>query len=149
MPQAYLSEVQKPGQAVNPLFRFLGVEILEISPEQAVLHLPFRPEFVQGAGVVAGGVLAALADEAMAHVVLANLPPGRQTATIEMSVRYFRPVLRSALTAKARLVNAGRRILSVEALLFDDRQRQVAKAGGSFFVIAVEENKAPRPDAQT
>lgn len=143
MPQEYLSEVQKAGQAVNPLFRFLGVEILEISQEQTVLHLRFRPEFIQGAGVVAGGVLAALADEAMAHVVLANLPPGRRTATIEMSMRFFRPVHESGLTARARLVNPGRRILSVEALLFDDRQRQVAKGAGSFFIIEGEGINAP------
>lgn len=139
MPQSYLSDVRKPGQTVNPLFGFLGVVILEIGSEQTVLRLPFRQEFVQGAGVVAGGIVAALADEAMAHVVLANLPKGCQTATIEMSVRYFRPVLESGLTATARLVNAGRRILSVEAMLHDDRQRQVAKAGGSFFIIQPKE----------
>ncbi len=139
MPQIYLSEVQKPGQVVNPLFTFLGVEIVEISAAQAVLRLPFRPELIQGAGVVAGGVMAALADEAMAHVVLANLSEGRQTATIDLSMRYFRPVRQGGLTATARLVNAGRRILSVEAVLLDDRQRQVAKAGGSFFVIEAKE----------
>ena len=58
-----------------------------------VLRLACKPEFVQGAGAVAGGVVAALADEAMAHVVLANLAEGQKTATIEMTVRYFRPVL--------------------------------------------------------
>ena len=146
MPEEYLLEVRKNGQTVNPLFGFLGVEILEISADQAVLRLPFRPEFVQGAGVVAGGVLAALADEAMAHVVLANLanlPQGRKTATIEMSVRYFRPVHEGGVTARARLVNAGRRILSVEATVSDDRERQVCKAEGSFFIIEKQGAQAP------
>ena len=135
MPANYLEEVLKPGQAVNPLFAFLGVGTVEIGPERVVLELPFRPEFIQGAGAVAGGVVAALADEAMAHVVLANLAQGQKTATIEMTVRYFRPVLKSSLTAVAVLVNKGRRIISAEALVTDGENRQVAKAGGSFFVI--------------
>lgn len=135
MPQQYLDNVLKPGQAVNPLFAFLGVVPISIGRDKAVLELPFRPEFVQGGGVMAGGLLAALADEAMAHVVLANLEPGRRTATVEMSVRYFRPVLEGGLTATATLVHAGRRILSAEALVEDAKGRLAAKASGSFFVI--------------
>lgn len=135
MPQQYLDNVLKPGQAVNPLFAFLGVVPRSIGRDKAVLELPFRPEFVQGGGVMAGGLLAALADEAMAHVVLANLEPGRKTATVEMSVRYFRPVLEGRLTATATLVHAGRRILSAEALVEDAKGRLAAKVSGSFFVI--------------
>lgn len=135
MPAKYLDAVRQPGQTVNPLFAFLGVDIKEAGPDRAVLELPFRPEFIQGAGAVAGGVVAALADEAMAHVVLANLAAGQKTATVEMTVRYFRPVLESGLTAVAVLVNKGRRIISAEALVTDAKNRQVAKAGGSFFVL--------------
>ena len=135
MPAAYLDAVRQPGQTVNPLFAFLGISLKEASLERAVLELPFRPEFLQGAGVVAGGMVAALADEAMAHVVLANLEPGQKTATVEMTVRYFRPVLESGLTAVAILVNKGRRIISAEVLVTDAKNRQVAKASGSFFVL--------------
>lgn len=138
MVSRYLDAVREPGQTVNPLFAFLGVALKQVGPERAVLELPFRPEFVQGAGAVAGGVMAALADEAMAHVVLANLEDGQQTATIEMAVRYFRPALKSGLTAVAVLVNKGRRIISAEAVVTDARNRQVAKASGSFFVLEAE-----------
>jgi uncharacterized protein (TIGR00369 family) len=135
MSSRYLDAIQKSGQTVNPLFTFLGVEFKEVGPERVVLALPFKPEFIQGAGAVAGGVVAALADEAMAHVVLANLGEGQKTATIEMTVRYFRPVLKDGITAVAQLVNKGRRIISAEAVVTDSKNRQVAKAGGSFFVL--------------
>lgn len=141
MTTAYLEAVLKPGQAVNPLFDFLGISVLEIGPERVVLQAPFRPEFIQGAGAVAGGIVAALADEAMAHVVLANLEQGEKTATIEMTMRYFRPVLTSGLSATATLVNKGRRIISAEALVTDDAGRLVGKTGGSFFVIAPSGSK--------
>lgn len=135
MPSRYLEAVREPGQTVNPLFAFLGVTCREASPERAVLTLACRPEFIQGGGVVAGGILAALADEAMAHVVLANLEEGGRTATVEMSVRYFRPVVSGVLTAEAVLVNKGRRLLSVQAMVYGPDSRLTAKAEGSFYVI--------------
>jgi len=135
MPSRYLDAVREPGQKVNPLFTFLGVDFREVGPQRVILALPFRPEFIQGAGAVAGGIMAALADEAMAHVVLANLAEGQKTATIEMTVRYYRPVLEGGITAVAEVVNKGRRIISAEAVITDSKDRKVAKAGGSFFVL--------------
>lgn len=136
MPSKYLEALSKPGQGVNPLFGFLGVVPVHVDASRAVLELPLRPEFIQGAGVVAGGVLATLADEAMAHLVLANLAEGERTATIEMSVRYFRPVLGAgALRAEASLVSRGRRIVGVEAGVTDSEGRLAAKASASFFIL--------------
>jgi uncharacterized protein (TIGR00369 family) len=155
----YLEAVRQPGQTVNPLFAFLGVNLVEVGPDRAVLELPLRPEFIQGAGVVAGGVIAALADEAMAHVVLANLGPSRGAATIEMNVRYFRPVrlvspvgpaLSEGLKAVATLANLGRRIVSAEAAVSGPDGRVVAKASGSFFILEETVTDAgPPPVAQT
>jgi len=135
MPARYLEDVAKPGQTVNPLFAFLGVEFKEAGREKARLELPFRPEFIQGGGVAAGGILATLADEAMAHVVMANLEQGQRTATIEMSVRYFRPVLKGIMVAEAVVVNRGRRIMGVEAQVADGEGRLLAKASASFMVL--------------
>lgn len=135
MSDAYLEQVIKPGQTVNALFAFLGVRVESLTPQQVVLRLDYRPELLQGARVVAGGVMATLADEAMAHVVLANLESGKKTATVEMGVRYFRPVLEGGLTATASLVNRGRRIISTQAVVTDDKGRAVARAEASFFVI--------------
>jgi uncharacterized protein (TIGR00369 family) len=91
---------------------------------------------------VAGGILAALADEAMAHVALANLEEGSRTATVEMSVRYFRPVVSGDLTAEAVLVNKGRRLLSIQAMVYDSENRLAAKAEGSFYVIVPRHSPA-------
>ena len=138
MPSSYLEAVRQPGQTVNPLFAFLGIILVEAGPDRAVLDLPIKPEFFQGAAVVAGGIISALADEAMAHLVLANLGPDKRTATIEMAVRYFRPVRLSfpdRLRAEATLANLGRRIVSTEARVIAPENKVVAKASGSFIVL--------------
>jgi uncharacterized protein (TIGR00369 family) len=149
VPGTYLRAVREPGQSVNPLFAFLGVAVREITRDLAVLELPFRPELVQGGGVTAGGVVATLADEAMAHVVLANLDPGEHTATIEMSTRYFRPALSRALTATATLVNRGRRVMSAEASVTDEDGRLVAKASASFFRLRPDDAGNAEPARET
>jgi len=134
MPHNYLEQVRQPGQTVNPLFAFLGVSILEIEPDRAVLRLPVRPELIQGGGVVAGGILASLLDETMAHAVLAGNPTGQITATIDMSVTYLRSVGRKAvLDCEARVVKRGSRVVFAEAVILDN-EKEAARATASFIV---------------
>ena len=69
----YFKALQERGQGVNPLFAHLGATLDSVSREEVRLCLPVSKYLLQGAGVVAGGILATMADEAMAHVVMANL----------------------------------------------------------------------------
>jgi uncharacterized protein (TIGR00369 family) len=135
MPQIYLKKVQEPGQTVNPLFAFLGIGFETLTREQVVLRLPFRHDFIQGAGVIAGGLMAALADEAMAHVVLANVSAGQNTATVEMNMRFLKAAARGDMLAAATLVKRGRRIITVQADVTDAGGQVLAQAGASFMVL--------------
>jgi len=134
----YLKEVRQPGQSINPLFTYLGVIVDEISSRRVVLRLPFRPDFIQGGGMIAGGIIATLADEAMAHAALASLDPGETTATIEMNTRYLKACPSGSLTATATLVKKGRRIMTLQAEVADDKQQIIAQAGASFMVLEMK-----------
>lgn len=127
--------MQEADQTVNPLFRFLGVEVEEISPGRAVLRLLVKPELIQGAGVAAGGVLATLLDEAMAHAVLAGNAPDQLTTTVDMNVSYLRPVNREAtLTCEARVTKRGSRVVFTEATLRANGL-DAARATASFLIV--------------
>ena len=131
----YLDALRQPGQAVNPLFAFLGVEVEVIEPGRAVLSLTVKPELIQGAGVAAGGVLATLLDEAMAHAIIPTLAGDRRCATVELSTRYLAPVKKGQrLTAEARVVKAGKRIVFVEGSVENERGEAVARADASFMI---------------
>jgi uncharacterized protein (TIGR00369 family) len=125
-------------QTVNPLFNYLGIIVEHISPEKAILRLPFKHEFIQGAGVVAGGIFATIADETMAHVVLANLNEGQSTATIEMNLRYLRPIKEGEIRAVAKIIKKGRQIITVTADIRDEENSLLAYAGASFIVVKVK-----------
>jgi len=133
--KTYLKKVQQPGQNVNPLFASLGVVVEKLSQESVVLRLPFRPDFIQGGGMIAGGIIATLADEAMAHAALANLNPGETTATIEMNIRYLKGCASGDITATASLIKKGRRVITLQADVINESNQSVAQAGASFMVL--------------
>ena len=132
----YLKQVQKQGQTVNPLFKFLEVAVESITAQEAVLRLVVKKEFIQGAGVLAGGLVATLLDEAMAHVAIVSIDPARSTATSDINVRYLKPV-RAGETIRGRawVLKAGRRVVSVEAEARNEKDELVAKASATFIVL--------------
>lgn len=134
MPADYLERLQTDRKA-NPLFAFLGVEPTLISPEKAVLTLSFQEGFLQGAGNLAGGIQAALMDEAMAHVVLATLLPGQQTVTMDLHMRYLAPAGRETLRAEANIVRKGKRVVVVEGEITGDEGRSISLATASFLIL--------------
>jgi len=135
MPHAYLEQVRQKNQTINPLLAFLGIEVDEIEADRAILRLAAKPELLQGAGVVAGGILATLLDETMAHAVLGGNPQGKRTATVDMSVSYLRPVHPNTdLVCEARVVKRGNRVIFAEGSALAEGH-EVARATASFLPI--------------
>ena len=131
----YFKALQEEGQGVNPLFAYLGATLESVSPEEVRLKLAVSKYLLQGAGVVAGGILATMADEAMAHVVMANLQVGVKTATIEMNMRYLRSAREGTLFAIGRIARQGRTTITTEAEVRDQDDNLLALAGASFIVL--------------
>lgn len=145
MPREYLDAVCQKDQTVNPLFTFLGAELLRAERGEAEIHMPVSGNICQGGGLVAGGVLATLADEVMAHAVLSVLLPGQKAVTTEMNIRFLRaanPKEQKKITARARVVKKGRHLFVAEAVVEDTEKKQLALAGGTFFVITPEPSLA-------
>lgn len=74
-------------------------------------------------------------DTAMGAAVMSVLGEGKLCATIEIHTRFHRPASNGTLTAKAKVLTAGRRIIHLEASTCDGEGRLVASATGSFAVI--------------
>ncbi|MDL2271433.1 PaaI family thioesterase [Desulfovibrio sp. OttesenSCG-928-I05] len=134
----YLEALRYDGQEVNPLFSFLGARLERAEDGEAEIRMPLSDGIIQGAGVVAGGILATLADEAMAHAVLSLLPAGRMAVTAEMNIRYLRsarPGDGGDLVARAKVVKPGRNLIVAEASVFGIEEKLLATAGGTFWAL--------------
>ena len=135
MPHEYLDAVASPDQSVNPLFTFLGIDVESIAPDHAVLALTVKAQLIQGAGLAAGGVLATLLDEAMAHAALAGNQPGQFLTTTDLHVSYLRPVNRNdRLRCEATVAKRGKTIIFAEAVIHAN-EKPVAKASASFLIL--------------
>ena len=77
-------------------------------------------------GTVQGGILAALADAAMGWASMTTLGEGESYTTLEMKVNFLRPARSGPLTARARVLSAGRTIGLVECAVLGDGDKLVA-----------------------
>ena len=111
-----------------PYAKFLGLELGEIKPGEANLHLEVRDELRQNQGVVHGGAVASLIDTASAFAVVTQLEPNERVTTTDLTIHYLRPVTAGRLTATARTVRAGRRLFVLSVEVIDDQQKLVATA---------------------
>lgn len=95
--------------------RLLGMEIISLSESEAVLRLVIRDELLQLQGVLHGGATASLIDTAMAFAIIARLGADEKTTTVDLTVHYLRPVSSGEVVCTAKVVRAGRRLVTVSA----------------------------------
>ena len=73
-----------------PFADFMGMNILEVSPERVVAELEVTENLTNRNGVLHGGALMAFADNLGGTAATANLPAaGGSTATIESKTNFF------------------------------------------------------------
>lgn len=119
-----------------PFVHLLKVELGEVKRGAASLHLEVRDELRQNNGVVHGGVIASLVDTAAAFAIITSLEKDQTTTTVDLTIHYLRPLLTGRVTAQARVLRAGRRILTIRVDVLDESQALAATALTSFIRLA-------------
>jgi len=116
-PVAFMKSLPRPAAAT-----FLGSEPVQIDTERGFARLAFtaKDSFCNYMGVVHGGFLAAMLDDAMAIAAIAQDGFRRAVPTLAMKVSYLRPAPPGRLVGEGRVVRAGRELLFLEGQLFDD-----------------------------
>jgi len=111
-----------------PFAKLLGIEIDSVEPGHAVLSMKLRHEHMRNNAIAHGGVIATLIDSAMAIAIMALLEENERTVTVDLTIHYLRPVPEGSAKASARVVRAGRRVVTVSAELFDGEGKLAATA---------------------
>jgi len=119
----------------HPIAAMLHPTIEELHLDGCTLKMPFRPEISNGHGAVHGGVLATLADSAMAFALSTNFDGEMGFATADLTIHYFKRA-RTDVTARARVVKKGKRINVGTIDLYDDGGDLVATVLTSFLLTS-------------
>jgi uncharacterized protein (TIGR00369 family) len=123
----------------NALAIELGATLLQASsaPGRVVLHCRPSALFVQGAGVLQGGALAAMLDFAMSFAGLIDAPAGKAVTTTTLNVAFLRAAPRGDYRVVGEIERLGRNVAFAHARLFaDDGAEPVASATSALLVVA-------------
>ena len=128
-----LAERLRKRLASSPALHWLEPELLELDLDFCVLGLRYRRELTNGSETVHGGVLATLADTAVAFALSTNFDGKMGFATADMTIHFLRRA-RSDVRARARILKKGKRVNVGEVEIVDAENREVARALTTFLL---------------
>src|SRR5687768_3712882 len=109
-----------------PFARLIGMRLVDIRPNEAVIEMEMRDDLKQPHGDLHGGVTATIIDTAMAFAVRTHLGDHEFTATIDLTVHYLRPHTAGLITCTAKCVRSGKRIFTVTADVANEDGKLIA-----------------------
>jgi uncharacterized protein (TIGR00369 family) len=102
-----------------PFNTLLGIRLTRLHKDGLTIECEVRPELRNGAGVLHGGVSAALADAAVGIALTRHFGAARPLTTVELKINYFRPVATGKILARAYLIRIGSSLCVGRADLMD------------------------------
>ena len=124
-------KILKEKEKTEPIARFLGIELVELSPGYAKVTMKMRPEYINFNGMVFGGIVMAITDQVFAYATNSMLSPN---LAIQFNIHLISAATKDdELTAECRVVKSGRRISVSEMTVTNQDNRLIAKASGTTF----------------
>jgi uncharacterized protein (TIGR00369 family) len=130
-----------------PIGRLLGLILIQAENGRAVVELDADERHANPMGTLHGGVLCDLADAAMGIAYRTTLAQHESFTTLELKINFLRPVWKTQLRAKARVVRAGKIVGLVECDVVDEQGRLVARASSTCMTLQGRLAEGRRPPA--
>ena len=119
----------------RPFADLIGFQVSERDNGQCETVLEIEDKHRNPHGVVHGAVIYALADTGMGGALTSTLREGQICSTIEIKINYLRPDIKGKLRCQTRIVSQGKRTAVLESDVFDDQERLLARAMGTFMIL--------------
>jgi len=133
----YLEAMRRREIPPPPFAAALGLSLDEVGDGRVVFTLEPQEFMQNGLGILHGGVAATVFDTAVGCACLTVLPPGKAAVTMDLNLRYFKPL--SAASGKIRcegvIINAGRTTVTSEGRLYDGKGRLCGHATATLAII--------------
>jgi acyl-CoA thioesterase len=120
---------------MNPFLDFFGITMVELKDGYARFKMPVRPEYLQGAKAMQGGLIVALADEAIAHAMMSQLAPDEGLTTVELKSNFLAGVSSGELIATATVFKKGQSLIIGDCLVTDDQEKNICRVSATFLLL--------------
>lgn len=111
-----------------PFAQLMGLQLVEITHDFAIMRACYRDEFLRPGGTIAGPVLMGLADAAMYALVLGRVGPVELAVTTSLNINFLRKPAPGDVLARASGLKFGKRLAIGEISLFSEAQPEVIVA---------------------
>lgn len=104
-----------------PASEMLGFRIIDLDPENGTARVGYqaKPEFCNPLGVIQGGFLTAMVDEAMAVACVAMANFSIFIPTLELKVSFLRAGYPGPMEATGQVLRMGKSVAFLEGSLYD------------------------------
>ncbi|MGD8860209.1 MAG: PaaI family thioesterase [Myxococcales bacterium] len=132
-----------------PFFSLVGFELVDFGPGWSKTRIALRDDLKNPNGVMHGGMIATLMDAGITQAMLMTdiYQQVRDTrgfmTTVDLRVKYLRPMTSGVATCEAEIPHMGRRVCHASAVVKNDDGKVVA-TGDSILMITLGDRK-PEP----
>ena len=122
----------------EPIARFLKMRIAELTPGYAKVVMKLAPEYQNFNGLIFGGMIMAVADQAFAYASNSLIQPSLAT---QFNIHFVNGAsVGDELTAECWVVRSGRRVGISEMKVTNQEGKIIAKATGTTIPVAKDAN---------
>ncbi len=123
-------DVMEGRVAPPPAAVLLGFELLSVDPDAGTIETSFTAteQFLNPAGVVQGGLLAAMLDDTLGPALVATLSHGEWAPTTDLHVQFLRPARPGRIIGRGRIVRRGGQVAFLAGELIDEQGDLLATA---------------------
>lgn len=116
-----------------PSARWMGMEVIEQDTTKMYSKVSFTPNkhMINFGGVIQGGFLTAMMDDAMGFNTFVALNGKSSLASIDLHTHFFKAVKFGPITVEAWVNRVGKSVAFVEAKLYDLEDELAARATSS------------------
>lgn len=122
-------------------FRLIGFEVLDCAPKWSRCQIRLRPELLNPNGVLHGGVISTLIDASITQAMLMTdeYQVIRDTrgamSTVDLHVKYLRPIASGLAICEASIVHLGKRIAHAQSEVKSEEGKLIALGSASMMLV--------------
>lgn len=108
---------------------------MDLKDGYARFKMPVKPEYLQGAQTMQGGLIVALADETIAHAMMTQLTPEEGLTTVELNSNFLAGVSEGELIATATVFKKGQSLVIGDCLVTDGSGKNICRVSATFLLL--------------
>jgi acyl-CoA thioesterase len=106
--------------ADSPYFKHLDMALADAGEGWAQVKMEVKPHHMNLHGLVHGGAISSLADQAAMRAVQTLLPKGQAASTVQMDVHFLAPARGKVLMSEGKVRKVGRKTAFADAEVFNE-----------------------------